>query len=245
MQCCEEVVPVKGPHFRGTVQHTAHLKETMSHTRLRSLIRKGRLCISASGKIAARVMSGHFQRSTLHVGECEIFGAVFEDGERTPTAPRILEVAPGGTTLVHGTLSLGKRSTGLFLCQAGGVEQVSECEEFVRVQDSAYGILVYMRHSSDPAQTQRLIIPALRYELKIHVTATVTPLGEDGSVLIVEPIDGILHRYIVGPNGLRDAAEVSRLDASLSTMWPMPLARKESFVGLVRWQGTLLLATRG
>ena len=223
--------------------------EAMPHARLNSLIRKGRLCVSASGKIVARLASTHFHRSVLHIGDNQVPGAVFEDGERTQCLPRIIEVAPGGTTLVHGTLSQGKRGTGLFLCHAGGVEQISDCEEIIRTQQAAYGVLVFMRRSTDPPDMQRLIIPCFQHELKIHASATVTPVGDDGSVLIVEPIGGILHRYVVGPNGWEDLFEdpSSRLrpDASVPCLWPMPLARTESFVGLIQWRGTLLLATRG
>ncbi len=224
------------PRFRGEFRHVAHLGETPHREQLRALLTTGQLLVSMDGLDVARFVSDGGDGLRVQVGDGLAYGsfATAQSSTHGLVEPRLLELQNGQAT-VFGTHVCGE--TGVFRLHGEHATLVTPADEFLGVQNTPAGVLVYVRNRDDEPDMVRLCAPFFSSHLSLHRSAQIRVLPRQ-TLLILEPIDlgryGVhLHRYTVNAtNGFCDLS-------------PVPIGPEETIVGIVAWHETTLLGVRG
>jgi len=215
--------------FRGTHKQIALLDSAYNHRAFDAMLKSGHAVASPDGEHIAILKARNKWGWNLEVdGKTEASPVWYSLGYRR-FQPRLLGILPDGI-LLAGALADGREGV-FFSKRDGTLLHYSSCEEIVGVQQSASGPLVFARSLSDSEDERRFILPSLGTDVHIHRQAFVTGISS-GRALVLDTIEGRLHRYLVGPDGFSDVAIV-------------PVVQGDPPIGIVCAYGVYLLAIAG
>lgn len=210
-----------------------HLPEGAPHRdHVRSMVASDQIVLSPSGLVLARVVPHPDGGLAVSIGKQFVPGR-FAPASESPSGimPRILNVTEQGA-LVFGTLLGGE--TGVYRLSPTRAILSTPAEELLGVHRIPGACATFVRNTKDDPDQIRVVTSFLDSHLTIHRGAMFSLT--DTELIVLEPIDfgpngTVLYRFAVGPKGFKN-------------VYPVPLAKNEHVVGLVRWLDGYALGVR-